>query len=145
MQSRVENIRYESVALLQRCFREICFKFNGIWPGSFEELEENFRLVYACFLFDSGESINGETSSTSSENVANVDLLELFTKIHYEVDRQVTISSTYNDDALPILSLIKQYASCANKDLHLWRRFFLYCYIENKVLLKSIIVSLFLD
>ena len=146
MQSRIENVRYESLALLQRCFKDLCYKFNSLWPESFEILEENFRQVYSCFLFekdDTGETRSGSVSSNSlPESDPKTSLLNLFTKIHYEVDRQISISNTFNDDSLPILSLIKQYSACgASRDAFLWRRLFLFCYIENKILLKSIIVS----
>jgi hypothetical protein len=140
LQSRIDNIRFESVALVQRCFRDLCFKFNSIWSESFEALEENFRLVYSCFLFEKEEEDANETMLDQSD--IKINLLNLFTKIHYEVDRQITISNTYKDDALPILSLIKQYSNLPNKDLYLWRKLFLLCYIENKILLKSLIVSL---
>ena len=140
IQSRIDNIRFESVALVQRCFRDLCFKFNTIWPEEFEILEENFRLVYSCFIFEK-EDDTSDSTFDQNENDSKINLLNLFTKIHYEVDRQITISNTYNDDTLPILSLIKRYSTLPSKDLYLWRKLFLLCYIENKILLKSIIVS----
>lgn len=140
VQSRIDNIRFESVALVQRCFRDLCFKFNTIWLDEFESLEENFRLVYSCFILEKEDDAS-ETTLDQIENDTKINLLNLFTKIHYEVDRQVTISNTYNDESLPIISLIKRY-STLNKDLYLWRKLFLFCYIENKILLKSIIVGL---
>ena len=137
IQSKIENVKYESLAILQRCFKDLCYKFNSLWSENLDELDENIRNVYSCFLFDKEEDDVDENS-----NKSKINLLNLFSKIHYEVERQITISNTFHDDSIPILSLIKQYSNATKKDVYLWRRFFLYCYIENKVLLKSLIVSL---
>lgn len=135
--SRSSNLKYESLALVQRCFKDICYKFNSLWSRDLEELEENFRNVYASLLFDfkEDEPVNDPEQDSSTET----NLLQLFSKIHYEIDRQITISSTFNDETLLILSLIKQHSSFQNKEFYLWRRFFLYCFMENRVLLKTII------
>ena len=94
--------------------------------------------IVVCFIFFKKSA---SASCAFILFIFSISCLNLFTKIHYEVDRQITISNTYNDDTLPILSLIKRYSTLPSKDLYLWRKLFLLCYIENKILLKSIIVS----
>lgn len=126
-----DNKVLESLALVQRCFKEICYKFNSAWSNELEKLEENFRNLYAALLF--------EMDKQYEENTKEVNLLELFSKIHYEIDRQITISSTFNDESLLVLSIIKQYSNVHNKEVYIWRRFFLYCYMEKKILIRSVL------
>ena len=103
-----------------------------------EELDENFLQVYASLLFEYNE-IDESSDKNNNETRVKLNLLNLFSKVHYEVEREITITSTFNDETLPILSLIKQHANLANKEVYLWRRFFLFCHNENRILLKSII------
>lgn len=127
---QVENYYYESLALVQRCFKELCFRFNALYAHNLDELDENLGQIYANLLFDYDEDDENH-ASTHLVSVAN-----LFSKIHYEVDKQIAISETFQDDSLIVLSLIKQYS--ARRDF-LWRRLFLFCYCENKLLLKTLI------
>lgn len=133
------NYFYESLALVQRCFKDLCYKFNAFWSHNLEELDEHFAQLYSSLLFEYDELVNKETNSNEA-NLPTINMIYLFSKIHYEVDKQITIAETFNDDSLIVLSLIKQYShlNTTRKDL-LWRRLFLYCYVENKLLLKTII------
>ena len=100
-------------SMIEQCFKEICNQFNSLWSDDLPKLDENFRLVYSALL-------------------AETNLFELFSRTHYELDRQ------YNDDTYPLLSIIKAYS---NKESCLWRKLFLFCLMEKKVLLKSLIVG----
>jgi hypothetical protein len=133
-----ENVKHEYGSMLSKCFRMICFKFNKIWSENLDEMDENFRHVYASLLFEYNE-IDESKDKNNNKDMHKINLLNFFSKIQYEVERDITTESTFNDPSLPILSLIKQYANLPNKEIYLWRRFFLFCYMENKVLLKSII------
>ncbi len=129
---QLENLKYESIALIQRCFKHICMKLNQLWSDDLNKLDDNYRFIYACLL----------PNLNNNNNNNKIDLLNLFCKINYQVDRLQTITSTFNDDSYPIISIIKKYSS--KKESYLWHRLFLYCFNENKLLLKAIIVSFFL-
>ena len=126
-----ENFKYESIALIQRSFKHICIRFNELWSDDINKLEDNYWLVYLSFLHDSADQ-------------DKVDLLNLFCKINYQVERLQTIASMSNDESCPMLAIIKKYAGSQKKDTFLWHRLFLYCFSENKLILKSLIVSYFL-
>lgn len=131
---QLENLKYESIALIQRCFKHICMKLNQLWSEDLNKLDDNYRFIYACLL------------PNLNNNNDKIDLLNLFCKINYQVDRLQTITSTFNDDSYPIISIIKKYSSSSSsklKESYLWHRLFLYCFNENKLLLKAIIVSFF--
>lgn len=132
-----ENNYYESLALVQRCFKEICFRFNAIWAHNLDELEETFYQLYSRLLFDFEESSSGSNEESTAVN-ESINIAYLFSKIHYEVEKQITIIETFQDESLIVLSIIKRYTSSARKDF-LWRRLFLFCYCENKLLLKTLI------
>lgn len=136
-EEQVKNSYYESLALIQRCFKDICFRLNALWAHNLDELDENFGHVYASLLFDYNEDNERERESTAMTSKSQASLLNLFDRIHYEVDKQIIIAETFQDNSLIVLSLIKQFAA-RRRDL-LWRRLFLYCYFENKLLLKSLI------
>lgn len=119
----LENKKYESIALIQRSFKEICTKFNQLWSNEPGKLEENYRRVYVSLLDEESEH--------------KTDLLNLFCKTNYQIERVQLITSTFNDDSLPILSMIKKYSNGP----YLWHRLFLFCYYEKKILLKCLIVS----
>jgi hypothetical protein len=130
--------------MLAICFRTVCFKFNKIWSENLDEMDENFRQVYASLLFEYNEadeltSAVKKNDKNNNKDTSKLNMLNFFSRVHYEVDREISMTSTFNDDSLPILSLIKQYANVPNKEIYLWRRFFLFCYVENKILLRSII------
>ena len=133
-----KNNYYESLALVQRCFKEICFRFNAIWAHNLDELEEAFYDLYSRLLFDfeDNSSNNNEENATTTTVKESINIAYLFSKIHYEVEKQITIIETFQDESLIVLSIIKRYTSSARKDF-LWRRLFLYCYCENKLLLNE--------
>lgn len=124
----LENSKHESLALIQRCFKDLCIKFNTLWSDDLVKQEDNYRLIYSCFM---------------DHTETKIDLLDLFCTINYQVERMQTITSTFNDETLPILSIIKKYSGTPKKESYLWQRLFLYCYIEKKLILKSLIVSFF--
>ena len=128
IQIQLENCKYESIALIQRCFQQVCVRFNELWSGDLTKLDENYRLVYASFLHE-------------SLSESKIDLLNLFCKISYQVERLQTVASTLNDETFPMLAIIKKYAGIQKKDTYLWHRLFMYCFSENKLILKCLIVS----
>jgi len=121
---QLENCKYESIALIQRYFKHICVRFNELWSDDLNKLEDNYWLVYSSFLHH-------------SFNQDKVDLLNLFCKINYQVER----ASTSYDETCPILAIIKKYAGFQNKNVYLWHRLFLYSFSENKLILQCLIVS----
>jgi hypothetical protein len=162
----VNDQTFESIALIQRCFTSICYRLNSI-DGECNHLEEIYRHVYSSLLFDlsEGDQIEQQMASMSLSNEINTSgllsksvhvssdssyLFNLFGKVHYEIDRQHTISSTFNDHSYPILCLIKQYmvstsapanaSEITKRESQFWRRLFLFACMENKLLLKSLIV-----
>lgn len=130
------DFHFESLALVQRCFKTICFKLNALWMHDVNVLDENFGQVYSSLLFEFNEKEAADDHDQNNDE--NVNLLVLFSKIHYEVDKQITLNETFNDDTLIVLSLVRQYANQPRKEI-LWRRLFLYSFMENKLLLRSII------
>ena len=160
-----DNKKYESIALIQRCFKNICEKFDMLWSHNLDDLEENYRMVYTCFLqFDNQDSPSaqpppepagairpsspGSVSSLSlSSQAVGINLFDLFTKVHYDIDRHHTVSLTMINNEIGVsnnnylvYSLVRQFSGAQKKN-QLWRRLFMYCYMENKILLRCLIVS----
>ncbi len=138
---------YASVDLLSKCFRNLCYKLNYLNADKYEELEKSCRQVYASLLFEYNETdeTKNDKNNNNDQN-ETLNMLDLFSKVQYQVEKELTLSSTFNDETLPILSLIKQYSNLNNtnpsvysKETQLWRRLFLFCYHEKKILLKSLI------
>lgn len=127
-----DNKYLESLAMVQRCFKDLCFRFNSIWAHNLDELDENLGEIYAYLLHDYDDDDDGQDDTSSNLT----SLAYLFSKIHYEVDKQLAISDTFQDEALVVCSLIKQYS--ARRDL-MWRHLFLFCYCEHKLLLKALL------
>ncbi len=132
--NKKENLKCESLALVQRCFKDICYKMTSLWQDDSSRMEARFRSVYSSLLFD-----------LNDENVDRINLLNMFIKIHYEIERQITMSNMHDDELFPVMSLVKQYATMSSKSdsSFVWRRLFMFCFMENKILLKSIIVRHF--
>lgn len=129
--NKKENLKCESLALIQRCFKDICYKMSSLWQDDLTQLDTHFRSIYSSLLFD-----------LDDENVDRINLLNMFIKIHYEIERQITMANMHDDELFPVMSLIKQYSAMSKSDPScVWRRLFMFCFMENKILLKSIIVS----
>lgn len=136
--SKLDNLTQESLALLQRSFKELCNKLYIIFGNNFEKLEQIFCKIYSCFVYDleSEDEINKLDTNSSMSN-----LLNIFSKIHYETDHHLIVSNTFNDFNFPILSMIKMFSNQNNNNYILWRKFFIFCYMEKKILLRAVIVS----
>lgn len=135
-----ESSAFHSAELLRKCFRSICFKLNKLWSDNFELMDEMMCKVYASLMFEYNEIDEANDKNNNDTNTLN--MMTFFSRVHYEVERELSFSRTNSDEEespFPLLSLIKLYANMPDKESHLWRRFFLYCQVENKILLKSVI------
>jgi hypothetical protein len=130
-----ENTNQEALAMLQRCFKELCYKYFSVWSSDQAELDRRFCRVYSCFIHDADSTLLSDSEPTK------ISFLELFAKIHYETDHHLIVTNTFNDFKMPILSMIKSFQKNGNNKL-LWRKLFVFCYMEKKILLRSVIVSI---
>ncbi len=124
---KLAKIKQDTRASLESLLRHVCRKFNDLWWKNYDSLDQVYRSLYSTFL--SGDSSNNE-------------LFDLLCQVSYQVDSQLIVDSTYKDTTCPLLSIVKMY-SCSSEPAcqeHMWRRLFLFCCMEKKLLLKSLIV-----
>ena len=116
--SKIQNIR--------SLFSSLCSKLNDLYGEDLDKMDQIYLEIYSCFL----SKLNEEENS----------LTELLFRAQYEIDNKLLIQSTFNDLDLPILSMIKKYFVLKKNENFLWRMFYLHCYVEKKLLIKSLIV-----
>ncbi|RNA16342.1 zinc finger FYVE domain-containing 26-like [Brachionus plicatilis] len=112
------NRKFELIAMTQRFFRNTCFKLREIFSENLQHLELNITKVQLALL----------------DRYKSSPLLELFTKINYEIDRQAIISKSFNDESLVVLSIIKHSLSNKKTDSILWKKLFLFTLVEKRCL-----------
>ncbi len=139
--SKFDKIAQESLALLQRSFKELCNKFYFLLGNNFEKLDQLFCKIYSCFVNDLESELENETEKLDKNVSDSTNLLNIFAKIHYETDHHQIVSNTLNDFNFPILSMIKMFSNQNNSNYILWRKFFIFSYMEKKILLRAVIVS----
>jgi hypothetical protein len=115
---KLEKIKSDAAELLEKLLRDICVKFNQLWSDDLKTLDSCYLQLYACFL-------SGESKA----------LFDLLVRVNYEVDRELILTFDKTEPT-PILSVIVKMYS--NQD-HMWRKLFLYCYTEKKLLLKTLL------
>lgn len=122
---QLDKIKLETKSLIHNAMRNLCEKANSHWSHDSLNFDEFFRGLYSCLISDQHKSY-----------------FDMLVQVDYEVYMQGLNKETFNDQSLPILSIIKK--SIAMNEGHedyMWRRFFLYCFMEKKSLLKSLLVS----
>ena len=122
---QLDKVKLEAKSLIGKAIRDICIKANDQWSCDSLKLDKFFRGLYSCFLSDQHKW-----------------LFDVLVQADYEVDMQDLITTTFNDPNLAIISIIKKATTMGDfKEDYMWRRFFLFCYMEKKSFLKSLLVS----
>jgi hypothetical protein len=116
------SINNDSVEIVENCFRKMCSKFRSLY--SLDEYDEKILEIYSSLL------------QTTNDTKVTLNFIEIFRKINYEIEGEF-MNNNYKK--YPLLSLVEYYSFELARDDLLWKRLFLYCYIEKKVLIKSIL------
>lgn len=116
-----ERIRTEANQSIETLLRDICIKFNQLWQHDLKTLDSSYLQLYSCFLGDTCQP-----------------LFDMLVKVNYEVDsKQILNCSDANKQVL--LAIIKKYGNSDLNEDYMWRKLFLYCYMEKKLLLQTLL------